>query len=70
MDGAREYNAKQNKSNRERQIPYDFAHMWHLRKKTKEQRYKEKERDKPRYRLNSREQTNGSQRGDQRGWVK
>jgi len=33
MDGARAYNAKQNKSVRERQIPYDFAHMWNLRNK-------------------------------------
>ena len=33
MIGAREYNAKQNKSVRERQIPYDFTHMWNLRNK-------------------------------------
>ena len=49
MDGAREYNAKWNKSVRERQIPYDFTHMWNLRNKTNEQR--EKERGKPRNRL-------------------
>jgi len=41
MDGAREYSAKQNKSVRERQIPYDFTHMWNLRNKTNEQRKKE-----------------------------
>ena len=40
MDGAREYNAKQNKSARERQIPYDFTHMWNLKYKTNEQRKK------------------------------
>ena len=28
--------AKQNKSIRERQIPYDFTHMWNLRNKTDE----------------------------------
>jgi len=32
MDGAREYIL--NKSVRERQIPYDFTHMWNLRNKT------------------------------------
>ena len=32
---------------RERQIPYDFTHMWNLRNKTNEQR-KKRERDKPR----------------------
>ena len=44
MVGAKEYNAKQNKSVRERQIPYDFTHMWNLRNKTKEQRGAERER--------------------------
>ena len=44
MDGAREYNAKQNKSVRERQIPYDFTHLWNLRNKTNKQRRK-KEKD-------------------------
>ena len=29
--------AKWNKSDRERQIPYDFIYMWNLRKKTSEQ---------------------------------
>ena len=32
-DGSREYNAKQHKPIRERQIPYDFMHMWNLRNK-------------------------------------
>ena len=36
MDGARLYYAKQNKSGREREIPYDFTHMWNLRHKTDE----------------------------------
>ena len=31
-DGASVYYAKQNKSVRERQIPYDFTHMWNLSK--------------------------------------
>ena len=30
MDGAGEHYAKWNKSVRERQIPYDFTHMWNL----------------------------------------
>ena len=30
------YYAKQNKLIRERQIPYDFTHMWNLRNKTDE----------------------------------
>ena len=46
MEGGREYYAKQNKSVRERQIPYDFIHMLNLRNKTNEQR-EEKERGKP-----------------------
>ena len=33
MNGVREYNANQNKSVRERQIPYDFTHMYNLRNK-------------------------------------
>ena len=34
MDGTRRYYVKQNKAVRERQIPYDFTHMWNLRNKT------------------------------------
>ena len=44
MDGAREYYAKQNKSVKERQMPYDFTHMWNLRNKTNKQR-REKRRE-------------------------
>ena len=36
MEGARVYYAKQNKSVRERQILYDFTHMWNLGNKTGE----------------------------------
>ena len=50
MDGAREYNAKQNKSVRERQMPYDFTHIWNVRNKTDEQSW-EKKRGKPGNRL-------------------
>ena len=28
MDGPRDYHAKQSKSERERQIPYDITYMW------------------------------------------
>jgi len=31
--GAREYYAKQNKSVREKEIPYDFTPIWNLRNK-------------------------------------
>ena len=34
MDGAKDYNAKQNKPVGKRQRPYDFTHMWNLRNKT------------------------------------
>ena len=44
-----EYYAKWNKSVRERQIPYDFSHMWNLGNKTNEHRGKKKRR-KPRNR--------------------
>ena len=37
-----EYNSEQNKSVRERQIPYDFNHMWNLRNKTSEHRGRRK----------------------------
>ena len=36
MDESRVYYAKWNKSVRERQIPYDFTHMWNLRNKADE----------------------------------
>ena len=38
LDGAKQYNAKQNKSVKERQIPYDFIQMWNLRNNTNGQR--------------------------------
>ena len=50
MDGAKENYAKQNKSVRKRQIPYDFTHMWNLRNNTNGPRGK-KERGKLRNRL-------------------
>ena len=37
MDGPRGYDVKQNKSDRERQIPYGFTYMWNLKNKTNEQ---------------------------------
>ena len=55
MDGAREYYAKQNKSVRERQIPYDFTHMCNLIHKTNEQREQKREGGQPRKRLLTRE---------------
>ena len=36
MDGPRGYYATWNKSDRERQIPYDFTYMWNLKNKTNE----------------------------------
>ena len=53
MNGTREYNSKRNKSVRERQMPYDFTHMWNLRNKTNEQR--EKKRETKKQTLNYRE---------------
>ena len=35
VDGARVYYAKPNKSVGERQIPYDFIHMWNLKNKAR-----------------------------------
>ena len=37
MDGPRVYYAKWNKSDGEKQIPYDFTYMWNLKNKTNEQ---------------------------------
>ena len=36
MDGPRGYYAKWNKSDRERQIPYNFIYVWNLKSKNKE----------------------------------
>ena len=40
MDGPRNYHTKQNKSERERQIPYHIAYMWNLKYDTNELIYK------------------------------
>ena len=37
MDGPTGQYAKWNKSDRERQMPYDFTYMWNLENKTNEQ---------------------------------
>ena len=37
MDGCRSYQAKWNKSDRERQMPYDLTYLCNLKRKTKEQ---------------------------------
>ena len=56
MHRAREYNAKWNKSARERQIPYDFTYTWNLRNKTDEHRGRgKKEREGNHERLLTRE---------------
>ena len=36
MDGPRDYHTKCNKSERERQIPYDITYMWNLKYDTNE----------------------------------
>ena len=35
MDGSIGYYTKWNKSDRERQMPYDFTYMWNLKQKQK-----------------------------------
>ena len=42
MDGAGEYNAKRNKSITERQILYDFTHLWNLKEKKQTNKEKKK----------------------------
>ena len=64
LDGARMYYAKRNKSIRERQIPYDFTHMWNLRNRTVEHmgrggQRNRREGNKPQEIFNDREQTEG-----------
>ena len=59
MDRPRGYNAKWNKSDWEKQIPYDFTYMWNL-KKTKQTKQN-------RNRLRYRKQTGGHQRGGRWG---
>ena len=58
MDGAREYNAKLNKSEKDK-YPYDFTHMWSLRNKTNEQRGEKKREANQEQILNYKEQTDG-----------
>ena len=40
MDITRDYRTKLNKSERERQIPYDITYMWNLNYDTNEPTYK------------------------------
>ena len=62
MNGPRGYNSKLNKSERERQIPYDFTYMWNLKSKINKQTRKTHRNS---------EQTDGCQRGERLGvWVK
>ena len=58
MDGLRGYYARWNKSDRERQILWDFTHMWHLKKQSK---WTNITKQQQRYRY--REQTGVCQRG-------
>ena len=61
IDRARKYNAKQNKSVRERKVPSGFTHMWNLRNKwTKGKKETNQKTDS----LNYRKQTDDYQRGD------
>ena len=61
MDGARVCNAKQNKSVRERQIPYGFTHMWNLRNNKKIEQTTKKRQTKKQT-LNYREHAAGRQK--------
>ncbi len=45
MDGAKEYNTKQMKSVRERQVSYDCTHMWNLINKKMHKGENQKETD-------------------------
>ena len=46
MDRTRMYYAKQNKSIRERQILFDFTHIWNLRNKTGEHNVRRVKKEK------------------------
>ena len=60
MDGTGEYYAKWNKSDSERQIPYDLTYKWNLNNKTnKWAKYK--------HRHGNKEQTDSNQRGEGEG---
>ena len=43
MDGPRDYHAKQSKSERERQIPYDITYMWNIKYEANELIMKQKQ---------------------------
>ena len=45
MDKPRGYFAKQNKSGRGRQIPYDFTYMWNLKKRKNKNKHNKTETD-------------------------
>ena len=64
MDGPRGYYAMWNKLNGERQILYDFTHMWNLKNKTKNKK-KQTETDSYTQRTNW-----GLPEGRVGGWVK
>lgn len=66
MDGSKEYNTKQNKSIRGRQLSYNCTHLWNLSNK-KMHKVKTLERKKARDRLNYGKQTDGYQSIG--GWV-
>ena len=40
MDGSKDHHSKPNKSERERQIPYDITYMWNVKYDTNEHIYK------------------------------
>ena len=56
MDGTGGYYAKWNKSDRERQIPYDFTHIWNL-KKTKQNKWTNIKKKRKKQSCRYREQT-------------
>ena len=73
MDGATMYYVKWSKSTRERQIPYDFTHIWNSRNKTDEHKGsvgKKEKREKPQESLNDKEQTMSWQRDVGGRWAR
>ena len=68
MDGTCRHHAKGNKSDRERQIPYDFTYIGNLKKKKKpkEQTHTKRQKQTHRYR----EQMGDCQREGKGGWAK
>ena len=49
MDGPGEYHAKWNKSEGKRQIPYDFTHMWTIKKQPTNKQSEQSKSNKNRY---------------------